>query len=41
MAGKWIFIDFCQMTHFNDLKSEIFLYYTVELLKSCISITSC
>ena len=29
------------MTHFNDLKSEIFLYHTVELLKSYISITSC
>ena len=41
MAGKWIFINFCQMTHFNDLKSEIFLYHTVQLLKSCISITSC
>ena len=29
------------MTHFNDLKLEIFSYYTVELLKSCILITSC
>ena len=41
MAGKLIFIDFCQMTHFNDLKSEIFLYHTVELLNHYISITSC
>ena len=33
MARKLIFIDFCQMTHFNDLKSKLFLYHTVELLK--------
>ena len=29
------------MTPFNGLKSEIFLYYTVELLKSYISFTGC
>ena len=29
------------MTHFNELKSESFLYYTVELLKSYISFTGC
>ena len=29
------------MTHFYDLKSEIFLYHTVELLKSYISFTGC
>ena len=27
------------MTHFNEHKSEIFLYHTVELLKSYISFT--
>ena len=36
-----IFSDFLQMTPFNELKSEIFLYYTVELLKSLISFTGC
>ena len=29
------------MTHFNELKSESFLYYTVELLKSYILFTGC
>ena len=29
------------MTPFNELKSEIFLYYTVALLKSYISLTDC
>ena len=29
------------MTPFNELKSEIFLYYTVEQLKSYISLTDC
>ena len=29
------------MTHFTELKSESFLYYTVELLKSYISFTGC
>ena len=29
------------MTPFNELKSEIFLHYTVELLKSYISLTGC
>ena len=29
------------MTHFNELKSEIFLYHTVELLKSYISFAGC
>ena len=29
------------MTPFNELKSEIFLYYTVELVKSYISFTGC
>ena len=29
------------MTPFNELKSEIFLYYTLELLKSYISFTGC
>ena len=29
------------MTHFNEDKSEIFLYHTVELLKSFISFTGC
>ena len=29
------------MTHFNEHKSEIFLYHTVELLKSDISFTGC
>ena len=29
------------MTHFNELKSESFLYHTVELLKSYISVTGC
>ena len=29
------------MTPINELKSEIFLYYTVELLKSYISFTGC
>ena len=29
------------MTHFNEHKSEIFLYQTVELLKSYISFTGC
>ena len=29
------------MTHSNELKSESFLYYTVELLKSYISFTGC
>ena len=41
MAEKCIFSDFWQMTPFNELKSEIFLYYTVELLKSYISLTGC
>ena len=39
MAKNCIFINFWQMTHFNELKSEIFLYYTVELLKTYISFT--
>ena len=38
MAEKLLF---GQMTPFNELKSEIFLYYTVELLKSYISLTDC
>ena len=29
------------MTHFNKLKSESFLHYTVELLKSYILFTGC
>ena len=29
------------MTHFNKLKSESVLYYTVELLKSYILFTGC
>ena len=29
------------MIPFNELKSEIFLYYTVELVKSYISFTGC
>ena len=29
------------MTPFNEVKSEIVLYYTVELLKSYISLTDC
>ena len=29
------------MTPINELKSEIFLYYTVELLKSYISFVGC
>ena len=29
------------MTHLNEHKSEIFLYHTVELLKSYISFTGC
>ena len=28
------YLFFWQMTHFNEHKSEIFLYHTVELLKS-------
>ena len=41
MAEKLHFYQFWQMTHFNELKSERFLYYTVELLKSYISFTGC
>ena len=29
------------MTHFNEHKSEIFLYHAVELLKSYISFIGC
>ena len=29
------------MTHFNKLKSEIFLYHTVKRLNSYISFTGC
>ena len=29
------------MTHFNKLKSESFLYYTVKLLKSYILFIGC
>ena len=29
------------MTPFNEVKSEIVLYYIVELLKSYISLTDC
>ena len=38
MAEK---LHFWQMTPFNELKSEIFLHYTVELVKSYISLTDC
>ena len=38
MAEK---LNFWKMTHLNELKSEICLYYTVELLKSYISFTGC
>ena len=38
MAEK---LDFWQITPLNELKSEIFLYYTVELLKSYVSFTGC
>ena len=38
MAEK---LDFWQITPLNELTSEIFLYYTVELLKSYISFTGC
>ena len=38
MAEK---LQFWEMTPFNEVKSEIFLYYTVEPLKSYISLTDC
>ena len=42
MVEKLHFVsNFGQMTPFNELKSEICLYYTVELLKSYISFTGC
>ena len=42
MAEKTAFLSiFWQMTHFKELKSKIFLYHTVELLKSSISFTGC
>ena len=34
-------LNIWQIAPLNELKSEIFLYYTVELLKSYISFTGC